>query len=128
MSKSERISYYQRVILGADYRNLDPIHKAIKLIKEEKANIVDTAAATKVGRKSISRAIQAQEANREIGRSGRPPNFNKVDIGEVLKEIQVIPTTERRTYQRIREEVNMKIKIVWLIVLIKYIVYSSMDS
>jgi len=110
MSKSERISYYQRVILGADYRNLDPIHKAIKLIKEEKANIADTAAATKVGRKSISRAIQAQEANREIGRSGRPPHFNKADIGQVLKEIQVIPTKERKTYQRIREEVIMKIK------------------
>ncbi len=43
MSKSERISYYQRVILGADYRNLDPIYKAIKVIKEEKANIADTA-------------------------------------------------------------------------------------
>ena len=107
---------------------MDPIYKAIKLIKEGKANIVYTAAATKICRKSISRAIQAQEANREIDRSGRPPNFNKADIGQVLKEIQVIPTKERRTYQRIREEVNMKIKNDWLIVLIKYIVYSSMDS
>ena len=87
MSKSKKISYYQRVILRADNRNLDSIYKAIKLIKEEKANIVYTAAATKICRKSISRAIQAQEANREIDRSGRPPNFNKADIGQVLKEI-----------------------------------------
>ena len=105
MSKSERISHLKRIIIQAEYRSLKPIEKAIKLVEEEEAFFTDAAEITGVGRKSIARAIQAKQENREVGINGRPKIFTNVEMEQVMEEVKSIPTKERRTYNRIQKEV-----------------------
>ena len=128
MSKSERISHLKRIIIQAEYRSLKPIEKAIKLVEEEEAFFTDAAEITGVWRKSIARAIQAKQENRDVGINGRPKIFTNVEMEQVMEQVKSIPTKERRAYNRIQKEVIWRTNSYKIWLTIAVIVDSPMGT
>lgn len=75
-------------LLGtSEFRDLEPIEKALKLIKEHYVSQRQAAIACNVDRSAIQRALKAVKADRPIGVPGRPRALNPNEEKQLVQEL-----------------------------------------
>ena len=106
MDTSEQINLGRRKCLTAECRELDPPHRALKLINENFCSERTASQVVQMTRSQLRRAKDAIKSGREIGRNGNPPIFNEEEEQECYNYVRsVLPENTYFSDEEFRKEV-----------------------
>ena len=101
----------QRLWATAEYRQLDPVQRGVKMVLEDNYSFRDAAKVLDIHHSLIYRAIDATKKGRSIGHNGRASFFTDEELESLMNDLRTLsldPDDPPLTYVRIRSVVTSR--------------------
>jgi transposase len=97
----------QRLINTIEFRGLNSLKKAVKLVQEHEISQRQAATVCKVKRRAVQRALKASKEGRDIGVPGRPKLFTREEEEELIEIVDKAELEQKPlTFKQLQEKVN----------------------